>query len=185
MLTEKDSLRIELLNKRRSLSENIRKRYSAEIVEKIKNLPEFKEANTIMLYCATKGEPDLTPLFKEVISLGKVLLLPRVKGNEIEAVITENPSCLSKGTFGILEPSEGSVISPREIDFVAVPGIAFDKRGYRIGFGKGYYDRFLKHVKGIKVGIAYSFQIVEELPHDPWDVPVDLIITESSVRRLR
>lgn len=131
-----------------------------------------------------KGEPDLTSLFPELIKRN-ALILPKVKGEELELYRVKNISCLREGSFGIPEPSEGEKVSPEEVELFVIPGVVFDKEGYRLGFGKGYYDRLLKGVKSPKVGVAYSFQVVDKLPRDPWDVPVDIIITEKNIRRLR
>lgn len=70
------------------------------------------------------------------------------------------------------------------LDLIVVPGIAFDKRGYRIGFGKGYYDRFLSDYTGIKVGFAYDFQVLESIPHESWDIAMNYIVTEKKVYRI-
>ena len=184
LVYEKERIRKELLKKRISLSEAERRKLSEKIVENLRKLPEYKKAKKVLLYCPVKGEPDLTSLFEEVMK-EKELVLPKVEGEYLKLIKVENPSCLSPGAFGIFEPQSGEEIEPEELDFIAVPGIAFDIRGYRIGFGKGYYDRLLKRTKGKKVGVAYSFQVLERIPNDTWDVPVDIILTEKFVRRLR
>ncbi|WP_461829313.1 5-formyltetrahydrofolate cyclo-ligase [Aquifex sp.] len=184
MTKEKNRVRRELLQKRINLSEEERERLSQKILRNLKSLPEYRKAKKVLLYCPIKGEPDLTPLFEEVIR-EKELILPKVNGEELKLYKVESPSCLSPGAFGILEPMQGEEVDPEELDFIAVPGIAFDLRGYRLGFGKGYYDRLLKRTKATKVGVAYSFQVLERVPHDAWDVPVDIILTEKFVRRLR
>ncbi|HIP42665.1 MAG TPA: 5-formyltetrahydrofolate cyclo-ligase [Aquifex aeolicus] len=184
MLTEKEKLRREGLYKRVNLSEEKRKKFSERIVNNLESLPEYKSAKKVLLYCPVKGEPDLTPLFEKVLK-GKELILPKVKGKELELYKVSSYQCLKKGKFGIPEPIEGKIIPPEELDFIVIPGIVFDLQGYRLGFGKGYYDRLLKKTKGIKVGVAYSFQLVDKLPRDPWDVPVDIIVTEKNIRRLR
>lgn len=181
---EKERIRRELLQKRINLSEEERLRLSQKIVENLRSLPEYRQAKKVLLYCPIKGEPDLTPLFEEVIS-EKELILPKVNGEELKLYKVETPSCLSVGAFGILEPTKGKEVSPQELDFVVVPGVAFDLRGYRLGFGKGFYDRLLKKTRATKVGVAYSFQVLERVPNDAWDVPVDIILTEKFIRRLR
>jgi len=180
---EKERIRRELLRKRINLSEEERLRLSQKIVENLRSLPEYRQAKKVLLYYPIKGEPDLTSLFEEVISK-KELILPKVNGEELKLYKVDTLSCLSVGTFGILEPAEGKEVGPEELDFVAVPGVAFDLRGYRLGFGKGFYDRLLKKTRATKVGVAYSFQVLERIPNDVWDVPVDIILTEKFIRRL-
>ncbi|AAC07587.1 5-formyltetrahydrofolate cyclo-ligase [Aquifex aeolicus] len=180
----KSELRKKVLHKRINLSEEERRRLSEKVISNLKSLPEFKKSKKVALYCPIKGEVDLTPLFPEVLK-EKELILPKVEGNEISLYRVHSPACLGVGAFGIMEPVEGERVNPEDVDFIAVPGVAFDLEGYRLGFGKGYYDRLLKRVKGLKVGVAYSFQVFERLPRDAWDIPVDVLVTEKNVRRLR
>ncbi len=177
----KERLRKEILRKRIEYSD----RFDAnkKIVERIRELEEFKKAKTVLLYYPIKGEPDITPLFYEIKERKGRVAFPKIKGDEIEAVEVNDLEDLRKGKFNIPEPAGGGKISPEELDIVFVPGIVFDMELYRIGFGKGFYDRFLKNVKCPKVGVAYSFQIVNSFPHSPWDVPLDIIVTEKGVIR--
>jgi len=118
-----------------------------------------------------------------VLSRGSRLVLPKVAGEELELLYVEDLSSLERGAYGIPEPSGGQKASPEEIEFAAVPGVAFDREGYRLGFGKGYYDRLLKKISAPKVGVAYSFQVIDYVPRDEWDEPVDLIVTEEGIIR--
>jgi 5-formyltetrahydrofolate cyclo-ligase len=92
----------------------------------------------------------------------------------------QNLTNLKKGYAGIKEP-EGKGVPPEKIDIVVVPAVAFYKYGHRLGYGKGFYDRFLKKTKALKVGVAYDFQILEKLPAESHDIPVDLIITPTQI----
>ncbi|RLF39548.1 MAG: 5-formyltetrahydrofolate cyclo-ligase, partial [Thermoplasmata archaeon] len=98
----------------------------------------------------------------------------------IYPVEIENLDDLERGAFGILEPQNKKIYTG-DIDIIIVPGIAFDFRGYRIGYGKGFYDRFLRGADALKIGIAYDFQIVKQIPEDDGDVPVDIIVSEKRV----
>ncbi|WP_461832652.1 5-formyltetrahydrofolate cyclo-ligase [Aquifex sp.] len=180
----KERLRRKILDKRIALSEEERGLLSRKIAENLRSIPEYKRAKTVLLYCPVKGEPDLTTLFSELINRD-ALILPKVKGKTLELYKVNTLSCLKKGSFGIPEPEEGEKVSPDEVELFVVPGVVFDKEGYRLGFGKGYYDRLLRGVKSPKVGVAYSFQVIDKLPRDPWDIPVDIIITEKNIRRLK
>ena len=136
-----------------------------------------------MLYYPVRGEIDLRPLFGEILKdPQKVLILPKVtRDGDMLAVELAEGTPLVKGVFGIPEPAGGRIFKPEKIDFVAVPGVAFDKRGCRLGMGKGFYDRFLPRVKGVKVGVGYDFQLVEEVPCEEHDIPLDLVVTPKGV----
>lgn len=182
MLT-KGEVRRKCLEIRRTLDPQTREESSRRIVQLILSLPEFREAKNVLLYCPVKGEPDLTPLFSEVLGRGSRLALPKVVGEELELIYVKEPLCLERGPYGIPEPSAGEKAKPEDMDFVAVPGVAFDREGYRLGFGKGYYDRLLKRVRAFKVGVAYSFQVLDRVPREEWDERVDLIVTEKGIVR--
>jgi len=175
----KEKIRREVLKKRLLLSPEDIREASQKIIEKLENLKEFQKAQIVMLYYPIKGEVDIRGLFKKVMK-EKILVLPKMVGEEILPIEVKDLEVIRIGKFGIVpEPVGGRIIKPQKIDLIVVPGLAFDKRKYRIGFGKGYYDRFLKKTKGIKVGVAYDFQIFEKLPSEAHDQPVDLVITPS------
>lgn len=180
-LLTKRELRKEYIEKREGLSQEERERLSYEIVNKILSLPSLEKAKKVLLFCPHKGEPDITPLFSWVFKEGKVLALPKVVGKELKLIRVKEDTSLRPGAFCILEPEDGEEIKPEEIDFSLVPGVLFDKRGYRIGYGKGYYDRLLAKLGGVKVGVCYQFQVLEKLPRDSWDMPVDLVVTEEKI----
>ena len=185
MLTSKEELRRELLKAREDLDPYERDKISREIVQNILSLPEFISAKKILLFYPVKGEPDISPLFEEVLRRGAELFLPRVAGDGLEPVRVKDLSDLRPGRYRIPEPASGEVVDPEDMDFIAVPGVAFDREGYRIGFGKGYYDRLLKRVGAPKIGVAYSFQVLDYIPRNEWDEPVDLVVTEKErIRRL-
>ncbi|RLJ71343.1 5-formyltetrahydrofolate cyclo-ligase [Hydrogenivirga caldilitoris] len=183
MVETKRDIRRELLSKRVTLPSELKSSYDERIRAGLRTLPEFRHANRVLLYCPIKGEPDLTPLFDQLFSQGKKLVLPKVEEDELLLLEVNNLTCLSTGAFNILEPEDGISVTPEELDLVVVPGIAFDVNGYRIGFGKGYYDRLLERVSAPKVGVAYSFQVLDRVPRDTWDKPVDIVVTEKEVIR--
>ncbi|MDM7267435.1 MAG: 5-formyltetrahydrofolate cyclo-ligase [Aquificaceae bacterium] len=180
LLTKKD-LRKQYIEERERLPKEEREKLSSKIVSKILNLPSIKKAKNILLFCPHRGEPDITPLFSWVFKEGKTLVLPKVEGEHLKLIRIKEDTNLSPGAFCILEPRDGEEVKPEEIDFSLIPGVLFDKRGYRIGYGKGYYDRILAKLGGIKVGVCYQFQVLEELPRDSWDKPVDLVVTEEKI----
>lgn len=180
-LLKKSELRKEFLNKRDALNEEERSIYSEKIKVKLKSLKEFKEAKSVLLYCPIRKEPDLTSLIWESLSLKKRVLLPKVEGQDIKLYPIISQEQIKPGSFCIPEPMGGKEFPPYEVELAIVPGVVFDERGYRIGFGKGYYDRLLQKVMGVKIGVAYSFQVVQEIPTDEWDQPVDVLVTESYI----
>ncbi|MFN3975858.1 MAG: 5-formyltetrahydrofolate cyclo-ligase [Aquificaceae bacterium] len=180
LLGKKDLRRL-YINKRESLPQEEREALSKRIVENILRLEEIRRARRVLLFCPIRGEPDITCLFSWVLREGKELVLPKVEGEGLRLIRVEQDTGLSPGAFCIPEPSHGEAMSPEEVDFSLVPGVLFDKKGYRIGYGKGYYDRLLDKLGGLKVGVCYQFQVLEELPRDSWDKPVDLVVTEEKI----
>ncbi|TCK06715.1 5-formyltetrahydrofolate cyclo-ligase [Phorcysia thermohydrogeniphila] len=183
MLT-KEQIREKVKRRRLLLPESERKRKSEQIVEKLKALLP-SDVNTLMFYAPFKGEVDLLPLAEWCLSRGKRVVFPRVSGKEILPLEVFSLSELSPGYCSILEPPYELSRAINEIDVVFVPGIAFDLNCFRIGYGGGFYDRFLARTQiGFKIGICFDFQVVERIPHDPYDVPVDLVVTEKrEIRR--
>jgi 5-formyltetrahydrofolate cyclo-ligase len=139
---------------------------------------KFRTADTVGAYFAIGSEVRTDQIISEVNKLGKIVALPRVEGESI-SFYRHSHGNLVKGRFGILEPLPK--IEIRDIDLLIVPGIAFDKRGYRLGYGRGYYDKFLSENPTVSIGLAYSIQLVENLPHGSHDRRMDAIATESGV----
>ena len=134
-----------------------------------------------MFFVSFNSEVDTHDMIRNALK-NKTIIIPKVAHHEIEPSFIIDFDNLIPGKFGILEPIETMKIAYKNIDLILVPGIAFDKEGHRIGYGFGYYDKFLKKVpKAIKIGLAFDFQIVDKIPREMHDVPVDLIVTEERV----
>jgi 5-formyltetrahydrofolate cyclo-ligase len=137
-----------------------------------------------------RGEADPGPLVRRALAEGKVVGLPRVagpprgKGPGLVFHRVSADTVLERGGFGIPEPPNDAEtrLDPGAADLVLVPAVAFSPEGDRIGFGGGYYDRFLRGCGGVAVGIGYEFQVLEELPRGPGDAAVDAVVTERCVR---
>lgn len=166
----KNSLRREMIEKRKELDI----KNGEEFERQIKSLECYKRAKTVMLYMPIKGEADLTGLLGD----DKVFLTPVTEGDDIYACIVGE---MKIGPFGISEPKDKTEFDKTKIDLVLVPGVAFDKYGNRMGFGKGYYDRFLKDISSFKVGVCHWFQMVENVPCEEHDIKMDMIVTERDV----
>lgn len=174
----KDSLRERIIH--------IRKHYknwekdSLAVCQKFISLPFSRQLDVFMLYYPHKNEVDTLSVIKHLLDDGKTVLLPKVSHKHILPIKIEDLESVQTGYAGIKEP-EGEIFGG-EIDLIVVPAVAFDRKGYRLGYGKGFYDRFLEDRKdSLKVGFAFDFQILDKLPVEPHDVPVDLIITPTQI----
>lgn len=170
----KNEIRKRILSERQALSADEVRERSEIICRKVIESAEYKNAESIMVYFPIKGEVQTDIIISDAIRAGKVIYAPRVCGCIIYPVKYEGADKMTRGRFGISEPSGEEFKG--EIDLVIVPALAFDKNGVRLGFGKGYYDKFLKDKKCIRMGLAYGFQIVDELPADSHDIPMNLLI---------
>lgn len=156
-----------------------------ELSEKIgKRLEEndlFRQASCIALYHAIPGEVQTAHLLEKWY-LKKQILLPLVEGNNLCLLPYLGKESLQPGAFSILEPIKPKTpIVEKEIDLIIVPGVAFDRQCNRMGRGKGYYDRLLSTSKAPKIGICFSFQLLNSVPVESFDQKMDLIITENEV----
>ncbi|MDK2877872.1 MAG: 5-formyltetrahydrofolate cyclo-ligase [Thermoanaerobacteraceae bacterium] len=157
---------------------------SAKIMSRLFSLSEFRGAKTIMFYVDAGNEVKTRDGITKALSEWKRVVVPKVKkGYGLLAIEIKSLDELSPGTFGILEPAGEKGISPEEIDLVVVPGVAFDKKGNRMGYGAGYYDSFLPKLRPEvkKVAIAFEMQVTDSLPAEEHDVKMDLIITENTI----
>lgn len=150
---------------------------SVEILRKLEWLPEFNNANTILLYHSLPDEVDTRP-FLEKWKDRKTLLLPVVKGDSLVLRIYTGKEQLQTGAFSIEEPEGIDFTDYGRIDLAIVPGVAFDAYGHRLGRGKGYYDRLLPQLpESYKIGICFPYQLVNEVPTDANDVSMNLVLT--------
>jgi 5-formyltetrahydrofolate cyclo-ligase len=145
----------------------------------------FQKATRIAAFCSTGTEIDTTPLLSGILKSGKELYLPKTDQTKtlMEFHSVSNFKKLIPGPFDILEPPDGKTIAPKQIDLILVPGLAFDNRGSRLGYGHGYYDRYLKLIdpKCFILGVAYSFQIIDKTPKTNHDIPVHAVLTEKYI----
>ena len=171
--------------KRRALTAAEAAEKSEAICEKLFNLKEFNTGGTAALYMSSFNEPQTDAVIKRLRYEGRRAAVPVTdtqSGTLTHAEITENTR---KGAYGIPEPAEIVPINIEETEIILVPGLAFDKTGARMGFGKGYYDKLLGTSKAIKIGLCYDFQLLDKIPSEPHDVPMDIIITEKRVQRIK
>ena len=155
---------------------------SREIEERLFSLPELKSARTVLFFASFRSEVDTIPMIRRALASGKRVMLPKVKGKELELFEIKNvDSDVSPGAWGILEPRGSAPVKLDELDVIIVPGAAFDEQGNRLGYGAGFYDKLLSEFKKPTVAIAFEQQIVPKVPADPYDVPVQKIVTENRI----
>ena len=181
----KNQLKESVLEKRNSLTNEKILENSNKIEEILFSLNQFKKSRTIMFFVSFNSEVNTNDMIKKILG-NKNVVIPKVTQHEIEPSLIIDFDNLISGKFGIPEPIELMKIAYKNIDLVLVPGIVFDKEGNRIGYGFGYYDKFLRKVpKAVKIGLAFDFQIVDKIPNEKHDVPVDFIVTEKRVVECR
>jgi len=181
-VTLKEEIRKKILTKREVYPDW--EEDSLKVLKNLLTLSWFFDYNVFMLYYPHRKEVDTKPIINHLLNLSKIVLLPKVKGPDILPIQIHDLENLYIGYGGIKEP-RGNVYEGK-IDVVIVPAVAFDIHGYRLGYGKGYYDRFLPKIEPvIKVGLAFDFQILDKIPHDPHDVKMDYIITPTQIYKTK
>lgn len=180
-MNEKDILRRQMALLKKEYATQTRE-LSARVLAALEDHPVFRAASTVLLYYSLPDEVD-THAFVEKWSSRKRILLPVVVGEELELRLFTSNQDLAPGAYGIWEPVGAPFTAFEEIDFVAVPGVAFDRQGNRLGRGKGYYDRLLPRLpQAYKAGICFPYQLVETVPHDPHDIAMHCVVTVSETQ---
>lgn len=151
---------------------------SAKICESAAKLPAFLKAETIMLYISTGSEVCTARLLALCRQHGKIVCAPKVKSDTEMETVTLDESGFTRGAFGIWEPAGSTPAIP---DLIFVPGVVFDEERNRIGYGKGYYDRFLQRYQAVTVGLAFQHQIIPEIPTESQDKQLDIVLTEEGM----
>lgn len=143
----------------------------------------YRQAGTVMLYTSMPEELSTRNLCLDVLGAGKTLLLPRLENRQdMTARQVSSLDALIPGAMGILEPgTDAPVCPPDAIDLILCPGLAFDAQGWRLGFGAGYYDRFLPQSSAIAAGFCYLQQLITHVPHQSEDIPMHYLITARGI----
>lgn len=152
-------------------------RAAESVWQQLEELAAFMVAEKVLMYHSLPDELN-THGFLDKWHSRKQLFLPRVNGVNLD-ILPYHQSCTHPGAFNIEEPDGSDTTDVADIELIVVPAMAYDRRGNRVGRGKGFYDRLLSHSKALKVGVAYDCQMMDSIDADPTDVPVDIIITES------
>lgn len=181
----KRSLRQQLLARRRALGHDEWSASSRQAQQNLLSLEEFTSAACIALYAPAHNETDTAMILAAAFAAGKRVLYPAVCGHDMVLRQVGGLECLSQGCFGILEPcSTGVDHLADEADLIVIPGVAFDRSGHRIGYGKGFYDRFLQHPGRTAhlIGLCHDFQLIDgAIPADRHDIRMEIIVTEKRI----
>ncbi len=174
----KRALRARWLAEREALPPGIVAAASAAVRAHLEAWPPFAQAHTVLTYMAFRNEIDLTPLLDRHPM--KRWVLPRIAPSRELSLHQYQPGALERHPYGMLEPTpECPEVAPEEVELALIPGVAFDRRGFRLGYGGGYFDRLLPRLRGITVGVTYARFVVDELPHTAQDSRVQWILTEA------
>ncbi len=180
---EKNALRKSSLEWRKGLSRSEKQRMDFKIQNKFLTLWKFREVKTVLAYCSKPLEVDTSFIIERALAIGKTVAVPRcVPGTrDMDFYIIKSLDDLEPGAFGVMEPNPEKCELLRDYtsSVCIVPALMYDNSGYRLGYGKGYYDRFLSGYSGNCIGLVYSSLVKDDLPHGKYDRKVDIIVTEK------
>lgn len=178
MKTKKE-IRKQIFAARKQCTDAQVEEWSKMITERVASLPAFKNAERILAYADYNHEVITKYIIEKAWEAGKEVAVPKVDGKDMIFYKLEDFSQLEAGYFGIPEPARGEIVSWEEA-LMIMPGVAFDRDNHRVGYGGGFYDRFLeKHTSVQRVAVAFDFQMLEEVPVEPTDICPQIIVTEK------
>ena len=188
-MSEEEKVRLRRDGLARRDAEPGREEKSAAIADRIRGFGAFRRAQVVCAYVGVKSEVATLALLEEVCGAGKRLVVPVVAGDSLALIRIVATAELAPARFGLLEPTAvvcqrpDRRVQPAEVDLVLVPGVVFDRRGGRIGYGKGYYDRLLARTRAgaVTLGLAFESQVVREVPMGPKDVHLQYLATEREI----
>ena len=185
---DKKAIRKAALERRGAIPPDVRRAKSERIRERLLALDEFKSAKRVLFYASFRDEVETIGMIADALKMGKRIMLPRVETDKLALYEIEKADELTEGYMGIPEPvgNKKRLGSLDEIDLVIMPGAAFDPKGNRLGYGKGYYDKLLSGAgtrgrPGLLIALAFETQVVEAVPAESHDIRVDAIVTEERV----
>lgn len=184
---DKKELRKNILKMRDSMDEADRFSADETVLLKLLALKEYRDANTIFTFVSYRSEVDTKQLISESLRRGKRVLVPVVDNDKKEMILSELKSAeeMQTSDMGILEPSGENIrpVEPKIVDICITPGAVFDRRGYRIGYGGGFYDKMMPRFRSDakKIGVGYDFQLVDEVPKEEHDQKIDMLITDKEI----
>lgn len=177
----KKEIRQHIISRRKEMDPLAWQEATQKITEKIINHPRFLEETDIYCYANYNGEVGTEQIMEEAWKLGKHVWLPKVEGREMEFYLVESRNELKPGAYGILEPVTDHKADGKE-GLLIMPGVAFDEEGRRIGYGGGFYDKYLeKHPNLLTVAVAFELQIYQEIPCEEHDIKPRKVVTEEHI----
>ena len=188
---EKDDIRQEYIARRKAMTKDEREQRDKAICAAAEGLVSFKYAEYVLLYAATEDEINVFDVAKSAWKKGKTVAFPRCdkKSHTMKYHIVSSLDELSVDSYGILEPREDAPVYDPAVQTGSavcfVPGLVYDKAGYRLGYGKGFYDRYLSEFSGCMIGVVYSDYIIPTAPRGRFDISVDVLLTEKGVKAAR
>lgn len=184
-MDEKSLLRARIKEQTAALDDEYISASDEGILSRLLSLPAFGQAKRVFVYCSVGKEPDTRGLIKFCLDSGKEIALPRsYSGGRMDfALLTCPVEALPKGPFGIPQPPEVlDAVDAEKGDVIIVPALCFDEGLHRLGHGGGYYDRFLENTKALSIGLCRERLVLDSVPAEPFDRPVDMLVTEKKVR---
>lgn len=185
LLLDKKKIRQTVLKQRRAMSASWKTQAELQMLKLLQSWDVFSNAGSVHIFISKSDEPNTSPIIEFGWKSGKQIGVPCVLPDTPELFHSQLNSFkdLRSGALGVLEPSPERRVAliPEIFDLVIVPGVAFDRQGGRLGYGKGYYDRFLKQTCAFRLALAFDFQVLEGVPTEKHDVPMNGILTESGI----
>ena len=182
MTNDKKQLRQRLLKQRQAMTKDDGREKSDRVCTQLQSSPLLTQAKTILAYFSFRQEPDLNPLFTDTQYCWG---FPRCVGKSLLWHSWKSGEALKAGAYGIFEPDANSpTLEPNDVDLILVPAVACDRRGYRLGYGGGFYDRLLSAAEWTSkptIGIVFDFAFLPQLPIDGWDQPLNGVCTETEL----
>ena len=173
---------------RREMEPSLKQKLDTMICDRFLALTSYRFADTLLMFAPLKDEIDIFPIVRDALRRGKTVAFPRCNGNDntMTYYIVNDLTQLKEGSYGIREPEPSLPVydparSETEHTICFIPALVFDREGYRLGYGKGFYDRYLSAYKGTKMGVGYSRCVVDTLPRGRFDTAVDFVLTEKGV----
>ena len=185
-MDRKKEIRAKILKMRQALPKEEVREKSLRIMRRIEETETFKNADNLLAYIDFRGEVATGTLIEKAWELGKKVYVPRVAGKEMEFYRIYSFEDLEKGAYGILEPKKECPVyeaGEGQTTLAILPGSVFDEKKNRVGYGGGFYDRFLENLRkdAVTIGIAFDLQIFDEVPKEAHDAQLDYIVTESRI----